>query len=113
MGNKKKLALKIGIAGVIIYLLLNRYRKKKAIEKAKSGADVEAGTQAKVGADVKADATPTSTNTNPTFQSGECGVAPNKPTGSQGKVEQTISIVASNANFSGGNSKSVKAQYFR
>lgn len=108
MESKNKLALKIGVVVVVIYLLLNRYRNKKAIAEAKAGANVEAGTQAKVGTDVKADVAPTSTNANPSFKSGECGVSPNIPTGSQGAVDQTISIVASNANFSG-----TQAQYFR
>ena len=127
MKNKKRLALQVGLVAVIIYLWLNRSRKKRAIAKAKAGAEVVAGAVeggiadavSKVGAETKAvaDLKPASDNYSSKLISSspaqECGSPSNQPTKNLGKVEQTISITQSNANFSGSNSKGVKAQYFR
>ncbi len=117
MKNNKRLALGIGLVGVIIYLWLNRRRKKKAVVEAKNGANLEnLATENMPKTNIasanipKSEVSPKIISSSPAE---ECGGSANKPTSNNGKVEQTISIMASNANFSGSNSNSVKAQYFR
>lgn len=104
MDNKKRLALEIGLVGVIIYLWLNRCRKNGIIAEAKSGADV----------------TPSNTKTadaSTSSQTGECGSVSSDcmgtDTSKKSQLEKTITVDESTANFSGGKSQSVKAQYFR
>lgn len=98
MKNKKRLALEIGLVGVIIYLWLKRCKKNNAIAEAKEGANVAPTTEA-------------------TSQTGECGSATSDcmgtDTSKQGQIGQTVTIAESTANFSGGKGRSVKAQYFR
>jgi hypothetical protein len=110
MKNKKRLALQVGLVAVIIYLWLNRSRKKKAIAEAKAGAGIEAGAVA------KSDAKPVADNSSKIITSSpaeECGSPSNQPTGNLGQVEQTISLTQSSANFSGSNGQVIKGKYFR
>lgn len=109
MKNKKRVAIGVGLVAVIVYLWLNRYRKKKAITEAKAGADVAGANTAKADTAV-AEVAPKIISSSPAE---ECGGSRNKPTSSNGQVEQTISITQSSANFSGSNGKVINGQYFR
>jgi hypothetical protein len=97
MKNKKRLALEIGLVGVIIYLWLKRCKKNNAIAEAKEGANVAPTTEA-------------------TSQTGECGSISSDcmgtDTSKKSQLEKTITVDESTANFSG-TGKGIKAQYFR
>lgn len=104
MKNKKRLALEIGLVAVIVYLWLNRCKKNGAIAEAKAGADV----------------TPSNTTTadaSTSSQTGDCGGGSSDcmgtDTSKQSQLGKTVTVAESTANFSGGNGKSIKAQYYR
>jgi hypothetical protein len=104
INNKNRLVFEIVLIGVIVYLWQKRCKKNKTIEEAKAGADI----------------TPSNTTTadsSTSTQSSECGSVTSDcmgtDTSKNSQLGKTISISDSNANFSGGNGKGVKAQYFR
>lgn len=101
--NKKRLVLEIALVVVILYLWQKRC-KKTAIAEAKAGADVTPSNT------TTADASTSNPN-------GECGSVSNDcmgtDTSKQSQLGKTVTIAESTANFSGGNGKGVKGQYFR